>query len=91
MKYASVDPPVLFVREPTAVGAYEAKTRLGELLSEVEAGASYVITRHGRPIARLLPVDPVSDAKDVIGAMLNARGGRVLGVSIDELITEGRR
>lgn len=38
------------------IQASEAKTHLPRLLSEVEAGETIVITRHGRPIARLAPV-----------------------------------
>lgn len=38
------------------IGAYEAKTRLPELLKRVEAGEHFLITRHGHPIAELLPV-----------------------------------
>ena len=37
------------------IGAYDAKTRLSELLDRVERGEQIVITRHGRPIARLVP------------------------------------
>ena len=91
MRYAAVDPPVLFVREPESVGTYEAKTRLAELLTEVEAGASYVITRHGKPIARLLPIAPAASVEGVVGALLAARAGRRLGVPTRTLIEEGRR
>jgi len=38
------------------VGAYEAKTHLSELLEKVEAGEEITITKHGAPIARLVPV-----------------------------------
>ena len=38
------------------IGSYEAKTHLPRLLDEVEAGASYTITKHGRPVARLVPI-----------------------------------
>jgi prevent-host-death family protein len=38
------------------VGAYEAKTHLSELLEKVEAGEEIVITKHGAPVARLVPV-----------------------------------
>lgn len=34
--------------------AFEAKTRFGELLHRVERGEEIVITRHDRPIARLV-------------------------------------
>lgn len=39
------------------VGAYEAKTHLPKLLREVEAGETIVITRHGVPIARIVPAE----------------------------------
>lgn len=38
-----------------SVQAAEAKTHLSSLLDEVERGATVVITRHGKPIARLVP------------------------------------
>lgn len=37
------------------MGAYEAKNGLGALLDRVEQGETFVITRHGRPVARLMP------------------------------------
>jgi prevent-host-death family protein len=36
------------------VGAFEAKTKLSELLDRVERGEEVVITRHGKPVARLV-------------------------------------
>ena len=41
----------------SVVGAFEAKTHLSELLVRVEAGETVTITKHGRPVARLVPVD----------------------------------
>ena len=38
------------------IGAFEAKTRLSELLQQVSQGRSFVITRRGRPVAELRPV-----------------------------------
>jgi prevent-host-death family protein len=43
------------------IGAFEAKTRLSELLEEVSKGRTYRITRRGKPIAELRPV--VAEAK----------------------------
>jgi prevent-host-death family protein len=37
------------------IGAFEAKNKLGMLLDKVEQGEEIVITRHGKPIARLIP------------------------------------
>ena len=39
------------------IGAYAAKTRLPELLGRVKKGERIVITKHGRPVAELSPVD----------------------------------
>ena len=41
------------------IQASEAKTHLPQLLDEVERGASVIITRHGRPIARLIPEESI--------------------------------
>ena len=38
------------------IGAFEAKNTLGALLDRVERGEQIVITRHGKPIARLMPI-----------------------------------
>ena len=38
------------------IGAFEAKTRLSELLEQVSRGRTFLITRRGRPIAELRPV-----------------------------------
>ena len=46
----------------SAIGAYEAKTNLPALLAKVEKGDSVVITKHGRPVARLVPVSTRSPA-----------------------------
>ena len=40
-----------------SVGAFEAKTNLSKLLDRVADGESLTITRHGTPVARLVPVD----------------------------------
>jgi prevent-host-death family protein len=37
------------------IGAFEAKNKLSALLDRVERGEVIVITRHGKPIARLVP------------------------------------
>jgi prevent-host-death family protein len=44
------------------VGAFEAKTHLSALLERVEHGEVIMITRHGKPIARLVPADEDSRA-----------------------------
>ena len=38
------------------IGAFQAKTHFSSILDQVEKGDSVIITRHGRAIARLIPV-----------------------------------
>jgi len=78
----------------TEVGAYEAKTHLPELLKRVEKGERITITRHGKPVAVLTPVESVDREKvrQTIEKMLKRREGNKLeGVTIRELIEEGRK
>jgi prevent-host-death family protein len=76
----------------TTIGAYDAKTHLPRLLDEVEAGGTVTITRHGREVARLVPVAPgEGTVGEVVEALRAARMGvRLGGLSITELIREGR-
>jgi prevent-host-death family protein len=43
------------------IGAFEAKNTLGSLLDLVQQGEQIVITRHGKPIARLVPETAIRD------------------------------
>jgi len=40
-----------------SIGAFEAKTHLSELLDQVSRGESFVITKRGKPMAALSPVN----------------------------------
>ena len=46
----------LVVMDPQEIGAFEAKTKLSELLEKVRKGQVFVITRRGQPVAELRPV-----------------------------------
>jgi prevent-host-death family protein len=77
-----------------SVGAYEAKTHLAELLARVRQGERFTITKHGVPVAVLQPTDPgqARELSDVIAEIRSFRRGRTLdGLSVRELIEEGRR
>ncbi len=91
-EYKLTAPPISMVAESTSVGAYEAKTHLPRLLDEVAAGRTVVITRHGRPAARLVPVDPRPDPRKVIAALREFRADNLLGDhDLSTLVAEGRR
>jgi prevent-host-death family protein len=41
----------------TTVGAYEAKTKFAELIARAEKGESFLVTKNGRPVARITPAE----------------------------------
>jgi prevent-host-death family protein len=55
------------------VGAFEAKNTLGSLLDRVESGEEIVITRHGKPVARLVPNSETHDQQQVQAAFQRIR------------------
>jgi prevent-host-death family protein len=77
-----------------SVGLFEAKTHLSALLERVSRGEEITITKHGHPIARLVPMERGSkrDPKQVAEAIRALRKGiKLEGVTVRQLIKEGRR
>ena len=78
-----------------SVGAFEAKTKLSELLDLVEAGEEITITRHGKPVATLgAPRKPRlsrESLEEVLRSMDEVRNRDQGFGGIKELIEEGRR
>lgn len=83
------------------VAVYEAKTRLSELLTEVEQGAEITITRHGLAVARLVSALPAPSAgsaaaqqrkqvREAFAALTLQRKGTSLDMSIQDAIGQGR-
>lgn len=77
------------------IGAFEAKNRLSELLVAVENGEEVTITKHGRPVAKLVPFTAHDQAR-VVAAIAELRQLREkvrlgTGENVKELIDEGRR
>ncbi len=77
------------------VRSSEAKTHLAQLLDEVEAGNTVVITRHGHPVARLVPDEEARrvDRAKVIAEMRAEAKGRGT-ITVEEILAwrdEGRR
>lgn len=75
------------------VSAYAAKTHLGQLLRDAENGQSYVITRRGKPIARLEPAgeEERPDFKKILADFRELRK-RIRGrIDVRALVREGRR
>jgi prevent-host-death family protein len=79
---------------PIEIGAYEAKTRLPELLRAVQAGKRFTITNRGRAVADLVPSVAAAevDARRAIEKFqdfIQAHPAKP-GASVRELIEEGR-
>lgn len=86
----------------STIGLFEAKTHLSELVARAEAGEEVIITRHNKPVAKLVPISEVSPElvarrreiaaeMQAIGREIAARGGPV---TIEEILAwrdEGRR
>ena len=64
-----------------AIGAFEAKTHLGELLDRVERGEELVITRRGKSVARLVPLVDArqKEAAAAVAQLRALRQGTTLG------------
>ena len=74
------------------VGAYEAKTRLSELLQRVQEGETVTITKHGHPVAKIVGVEPakrpIEEVLDELERLLRAVD--LQGDSWVDYIREGR-
>ena len=76
------------------IGAFDAKNKLAHLLDLAEQGEEIIITRHGKPVARLLPIAKPIDreaARQAVEEIKKMRKGmRLDDATIKELINEGR-
>ena len=77
------------------VGLFEAKTHLSELIARAERGEEVIITRHNKPVAKLVPVAaPRADRgsrRQSVEALLRGARGRSLAADWKALRDEGRR
>ena len=77
------------------VGAFEAKTHLPKLLNRVAKGERITITRRGKPIALLVPIEhsPVLTPREAVHRLRELRQGITWGkdVSLQAAIEDGRR
>ncbi len=85
-----------------SIGLFEAKTHFSELVARAERGEEVVITRHNKPVARIVPMADVSGQPQkrrrkamarlqAIGAEVAHRGGPITRDEILSWVHEGRR
>ena len=85
-----------------SITALEAKTRFGQLLDRVSRGEEIVVTRHDKPVARIIPAGrptqeevraAVAGLRELRRAIATRRGDQpaLTADEIKSLIEEGRR
>ncbi len=79
-----------------SIAAFDAKTRLSELLDRAAKGETFQITKHGRPVGKLVPPDRARDPQVIAEAVerLKRFRGTFKGMRRDEVIAlkhEGHR
>ncbi len=81
-----------------SVGIFEAKAQLSQLIDRVVQGEEVLVTRHGKPVARLVSPEPQTDGKalaDWANELRTFRRGIDRGVktgsALSDLIAAGRR
>ena len=79
------------------VAVFEAKNRLSEILVAVEHGEEYTVTRHGTPVARIVPARRQKDAASnadasefVAHIKATRKGSQLTDDEYREAIEEGR-
>ena len=77
------------------IGAFEAKTHFSALLEQVEHGEPVIITKHGRSVAKLIPISTPDRTviKKTIERLQQFSQGNILGDDLDwkTLRDEGRK
>jgi prevent-host-death family protein len=78
-----------------SIGLFEAKTHLSELVARAEQGDEVIITRHNRPVARIVPFVAATRApaerRAALKALLQAANGRRLGTDWKVARDEGKK
>jgi prevent-host-death family protein len=84
-----------------SISAFDAKTRFGALLKRVARGEEVVITRHDKPVARIVPEGMAGgvEGRRAVAALLDLQkviGRRSKGATLSDgdvwaAIEEGRR
>ena len=77
------------------IGIYEARTHFSEIIDEVVEGETIIVTRHGSPVARIVPEPPDRAAAQALiddwFEYRNKKGITLGNLTIRELIDDGKR
>jgi prevent-host-death family protein len=78
------------------IGAFEAKTHFSQIIDKVEHGADYTITRRGKPVAKIIPIEQKKEmsreeAFAQLKEMRKLYRGKPGSFNIREAIEDGRK
>ena len=78
------------------IGAFEAKTHFSQIIEKAENGADFIITRRGKPVAKIIPFKQESEMswEEAIEGMKELRKlyrGKPGSFNIREAIEDGRK
>jgi len=79
-----------------SIGAFEAKTHFSEIIEKAERGEDFIITRRGKPVAKIIPFEQEKEMtfKEAVEQLIEMRKlyrGEPGSFNIREAIEEGRR
>ena len=82
--------------QPQQIGTFEAKTHFSKIIEKVEQGADYIVTRRGKPVAKIIPFNketPMTrtEAFEKLIEMRKHYRGKPGSFNIREAIEDGRR
>ncbi|MCE9501344.1 MAG: type II toxin-antitoxin system prevent-host-death family antitoxin [Leptospira sp.] len=77
----------------TYISAFNAKTHLSEVLKKVEYGEKFIVTKRGKPVAKIIPISGISSfsSEFVIQKFQDIRKGIKGKINIKEYIEDGRK
>lgn len=73
-----------------SIGSFEAKTHLAEYLERVRNGEQFVITRRGKPVAELGPLQTPGEFADVLADCRELRTRTSGNLDVVALVREDR-
>jgi prevent-host-death family protein len=79
------------------IGAFDAKTHFSQIIEQVLTGEEFTVTKHGKPVARIVPIAAVADetmAQHRLQVARSLKASRIRlksGDTMRQFIDEGRK
>jgi prevent-host-death family protein len=75
------------------IGTFEAKTHFSEIIEEVQKGKDFIITKRGKPVAKIIPLfeKDINNRKEIINLLFNYQNISNDKFNIKESINLGRK